>query len=77
MHFFLHKIKFRLSFLKELLKERLTFTPKFGPQFPKNIGEREHIPVFLKSIWGTGTVPQVPQKYLGDILGNIWGTFGE
>ena len=40
------------------------------PHVPQNInylGNREHwFPKFLKSVWGTGTIPQVPQKCLGD-----------
>ena len=57
------------------------------PMFPKHIGEQEKFHVFLKIIWGTGVVHQVPQKVFGEhdefpkflkiVLGNIWGGFGE
>ena len=53
------------------------------PMFPKYVGEQERFPKFLKSIWGTGTAPQVPQKYLGNRNSSpssskvLWGTFGE
>ena len=32
--------------------------------------EQEQFPKFLKSIWGTGTVPQIPQNvdYLGKMV---------
>ena len=41
----------------------------FGEHFPCSpnvLGNRNSSPCFSKGIWGTGTVPQVPQKHLGN-----------
>ena len=56
---------------------------KFPQSSSKVFVEQEQFPKFFKSIWGTGTVPQVPHNvnHLGNMgtvfpmfLKSVWGT---
>ena len=43
-------------------------------KFLKVFGEHEQFLNLLKSVWGTETVPQGPQKCFREHFGELWGT---